>query len=128
MSKRKTEMLSIAEAVALIDDPKMAKSKDPERWLIRRLRQRERELKMRILVSDTSGKGARYRVDRTALSWAMEMDGPHDRVAKALGDRLKAIENMNSRIDGRLEDLACDIAALAETYRGLVEKWHRRSA
>jgi hypothetical protein len=111
------KMLTMAEAAhELGPDFYEGHERNVEQWMRRRLRAKESELKMKILVRD----GRRYLVARPVLRVAF-----HDRVdhqaivSKELTRRLENIGKGVSKVDGRLDNIEANIATLAEFCREL---------
>lgn len=92
-------------------------------WMRRRLRAREAELRMKILVRE----GRRYMVARPTLMVAYpDRTGYHDKVATETGRRVgSALEGIR-RLDNRLDNIEGNIAALAEAYRSLMAELKAR--
>lgn len=94
-----------------------------DEWMRRRLRAREAELRMKILVRE----GRRYMVARPTLLVAYaERTKHHDKVATATGKKIGSALEAIRRVDNRLDDIEGNIAALAEAYRGLLARYNAR--
>lgn len=92
-------------------------------WMRRRLRAKEAELRMKILVRD--GRG--YKVARSTLMVAFhERTAHHDKVGRRLAEELGKISTGIRKVDDRVDSIEANIAVLARVYSELMAKFEAR--
>lgn len=108
--------MSIADAVDALG--LRAKYKDPERWLIRALRARERELRLKVLHASGTGRRRVYRVNLATVKLALpEFVAAPDHAAKLLREPVRDIAKTLKALDERLDEMQAGIAALVQAER-----------
>lgn len=115
------ELLTVREALIFLE---CANRPDAERWLRRRIRRREAELKIKILVRDGRGYKARKSVLRMAFADRLDLK---DWVAKPVKDKASKMLALQRATNERLDELTANVETLARCYRELTRRAELRA-